>query len=76
MAAQFIVDKCMGEADTDGDGYISREDFFALLHTDDHDLLDQYDDRAKNHDFADVDRLLVPDTDDTVYGLDGQPLNK
>eukprot|EP00959_Pyramimonas_sp_CCMP1952_P010330 216357-Pyramimonas_sp.AAC.1 len=64
----------MGEADQDGDGLISREDFFDILHTDDHDMLDQYEDRAKSHDFDSG--LLVPrdPNDDKVYGIDGQPL--
>uniref|UniRef100_A0A7S0WMQ4 Non-specific serine/threonine protein kinase n=1 Tax=Pyramimonas obovata TaxID=1411642 RepID=A0A7S0WMQ4_9CHLO len=77
----FIVDKCMGEADTDGDGYISREDFFTLLHTDDHDMLDQYDDRIE-HLHMSMDniegdgRLVVPKEDNTLYGADGEPMTK
>jgi len=72
---ELMVDKCMDEADSDGDGVISREDFWATLHTGDNDVLDQYDDRCDHGDML----LMFPDQelvlpDEGVVSLDGEPL--
>mmetsp|Transcript_1526 Transcript_1526/g.2178 ORF Transcript_1526/g.2178 Transcript_1526/m.2178 type:complete len:508 (+) Transcript_1526:250-1773(+) len=44
-ACSLMVSRCMEEADKDGDGAITREEFYEIVHTENDDVLGRYDNR-------------------------------